>query len=101
VAFGAPLEGRKALRKSFIEFFAAIPDNYTNPVNVLVDGEWAVVEWSGGGTLLGSLGDNPATGKSFQLQGCRFFHVIEGKIKFQRGYIDKHTWFSQVSMPLL
>jgi hypothetical protein len=25
------------------------------------------------------------TGKSFTLQGCGFFHVVEGKIHFQRG----------------
>jgi steroid delta-isomerase-like uncharacterized protein len=100
VAFGEPLQGREALLESFIAFFDAFPDNYTHPVNVLEDGEWAVVEWKGGGTFTGELGGNAPTGKSFTLQGCGFFHVLNGKIKFQRGYIDKHTWFTQLQLPV-
>jgi len=26
--------------------------------------------------------------------------VVEGKIKFQRGYWDKATWFGQLGLPL-
>lgn len=100
VAFGAPLHGREALLESFIAFFTAFPDNYTHPLNIFEDGEWAVVEWKGGGTFLGQLGDNAPNGKSFTLQGCGFFHVINGKIKFQRGYIDKYTWLSQLEIPV-
>jgi hypothetical protein len=53
----------------------------------------AIVEREGGSTLLDQLGDNAPNGKRFTLQGCGFFHVVNGKIKFQRGYIDKQTWF--------
>jgi steroid delta-isomerase-like uncharacterized protein len=100
VAFGAPLQGREALLQSFAAFFDAFPDNYTHPLNILEDGEWATIEWSGGGTFLGHLGGHAPNGKSFTLQGCGFFHVVEGKIKFQRGYIDRQTWFSQLEIPL-
>lgn len=100
VAFGAPLHGREALLESFSVFFTAFPDNYTHPLNIFEDGEWAIVEWKGGGTFLGQLGDNAPNGKSFTLQGCGFFHVIDGKIKFQRGYIDKQTWLSQLGIPV-
>ncbi len=100
VAFGPPLHGRKALLESFISFFTAFPDNDTHPVNIFEDGEWAIVEWQGSGTFLGQLGDNQPNGKRFTLQGCGFFHVVNGKIKFQRGYIDKYTWLAQLEIPI-
>ncbi|MBD2576114.1 ester cyclase [Oscillatoria sp. FACHB-1406] len=101
VAFGAPICGRDALLESFVAFFRAFPDNSTHPIHILEDGEWAVVEWQGSGTFLGELGGNVPNGKSFTLQGCGFFHIVEGKIKFQRGYIDKHTWFAQLELPVV
>jgi steroid delta-isomerase-like uncharacterized protein len=98
-AFGdKPLRGREALLEDFNNFFNAFPDNYTNPENIFVDGDWAIIEWRGGGTFTNHLGDNPPTGKSFTLRGCGFFRVADGKIKFQRGYFDKHTWFSQIGL---
>lgn len=101
VAFGeVPLRGREALLESFVSFFRAFPDNYTNVENLFEDGEWAIVEWSGGGTFTGDLGGTPPTGKSFKLRGCGFFHVVAGRIKFQRGYFDRHTWFSQIGLPV-
>ncbi|MBD2039480.1 ester cyclase [Microcoleus sp. FACHB-672] len=100
VAFGDPLQGREALLESFIAFFNAFPDNYTHPENIFEDGEWAIIEWSGGGTFLGELGGNAPTGKRFTLRGCGFFQILEGKICFQRGYIDKYTWFTQIGLPV-
>ena len=99
VAFGDSLRGRDALLTSFQEFFKAFPDNYTNPESIFVDGDWAIIEWTGGGTFTESLGGNAPTGKSFTLRGCAFFHITEDKIKFQRGYFDKLTWFSQIGLP--
>ncbi len=101
VAFNAaPLRGREALLASFVDFFTAFPDNYTNPENVFTDGEWTIIEWSGGGTFLGNLGEMPPTGKSFKLRGCGFLRIVNGKIVFQRGYFDKQTWFSQIEAPI-
>lgn len=101
VAFGeVPLRGREALLESFVSFFDAFPDNYTNIENLFVDGEWAIVEWSGGGTMIGRLGEAEPTNKSFKLRGCGFFHVVQGKIHFQRGYFDRYSWFSQIGLPM-
>ena len=100
VAFDAPVRGRDALLASFVEFFSAFPDNYTEIENLFEDGEWAIIEWSGGGTFTGELGGTAPTGKSFTLRGCGFFHVVAGRILFQRGYFDKQTWFSQIGMPI-
>jgi steroid delta-isomerase-like uncharacterized protein len=100
VAFGDPVRGREANLANFIAFFQAFPDNFTHPENLFEDGEWAILEWSGGGTFLGQLGDHAPNGRQFTLRGCGFFHVTDGKIRFQRGYIDKHTWFSQLQLPV-
>ena len=99
VALGEPLRGRAALLESFINFFRAFPDNYTHPENMFQDGEWTIIEWKGGGTFTGPLGEIPPTGRSFTLRGCGFLHIIDGKISFQRGYFDRHTWFSQIGVP--
>ena len=93
VAIGKPLVGKESIRKDFTDFFNNIPDTFTKIENLFEDGEWAIIEWSGGGTF-------KPTGKKFTLRGCGFFHVVDGKIKFQRGYWDKHTWFSQVDLPV-
>ena len=69
-------------------------------MSLFEDGEWAVLEWTGAGTWTGEFAGLPANGRSFTLQGCGFFQVIGGKIKFQRGYWDKVTWFAQLGIPL-
>ena len=93
VAVGKPLIGRKAILEDFRQFFSKIPDSYTTIENLFEDGDWAILEWSGGGTF-------QPTAKSFALRGCGFFRVNEEKIVFQRGYWDKFTWYRQVNLPL-
>ena len=85
---------------TFISFFQAFPDNCTHIENLFEDGEWAILEWSGTGTFLGELAGFTPTGKSFTLRGCGFFHVVDSKIQFQRGYFDKLTWFTQIGIPI-
>ena len=100
VAAGEPAIGRDAIHNELRQFFEAFPDNYTNIENLFEDGKWVIVEWSGGGTWQGEFAGLAGNGKSFKLQGCGFFHVIDGKIKFQRGYWDKATWFRQLGIPI-
>jgi steroid delta-isomerase-like uncharacterized protein len=100
VAAGEPAVGRDAILADFRAFTHAFPDSYTNEENVFSDGEWAVIEWSGGGTWLGEFAGRPPNGHAFTLRGCGFFHVVEGKIVFQRGYWDRATWFGQLGIPL-
>ncbi len=101
VALGETLRGRDELLESFTALFKAFPDNQIHIENLFQDGEWCIIEWRGSGSFLGPLGDElPATGEGFTLRGCGFFHVVEGKIRCQRGYFDKHTWLSQIGIPL-
>jgi limonene-1,2-epoxide hydrolase len=67
-----PVVGKAAIRKMFAEEFARA-EMMCIPDNIFEDGEWAILEWY-----------DPKG-----LRGCGFFHVIEGKIVFQRGYWDK------------
>ena len=100
VANETPLEGKNAIHEDFINFFRSTPDTYTHIENLFEDGEWAILEWSGGGTFLGGGGELGTGGKKYTLRGCGFFHVIDGKIRFQRGYWDKLTWYKQVGLPI-
>ncbi|HEY9832917.1 MAG TPA: ester cyclase [Stenomitos sp.] len=100
VAADSPVYGRVAIFEDFVKFFQAFPDNYTHIENLFEDGEWAIIEWSGGGTFLGEFAGIPPSGKSFTLRGCGFFQITEEKIRFQRGYWDKATWFEQLGIPL-
>ena len=55
---------------------------------------------TGGGTWRDEFAGLLPNGCSFTLQGCGFFHVGGGKIKLQRGYWDKASWFGQLGIPL-
>ncbi len=67
-----PVEGRGAIEAMFVREFAAAEMRCTLE-NLFEDGEWAILEWR-----------DPRG-----LRGCGFFHVVDGKIAFQRGYWDK------------
>jgi steroid delta-isomerase-like uncharacterized protein len=101
VAADGPVQGKVAIFQDFAQFFRAFPDSYTRPDNIFEDGEWAIVEWTGGGTFLGEFVGIPPSGKKFVLRGCGFFHITDEKICFQRGYWDKVSWFKQLGIPVV
>jgi catechol 2,3-dioxygenase-like lactoylglutathione lyase family enzyme len=68
VAVGKPLVGRQAILQDFRIFFSNIPDSFTKAENMFEDGEWAILEWFGGGAF-------KTTGKIFSLRGCGFFRL--------------------------
>ncbi len=68
----APVEGRAAIHAMFAAEFAAA-EMVCIPVNRMADGELAAMEWR-----------DP---KGFR--GCGFFHVVDGRIRHQRGYWDR------------
>jgi limonene-1,2-epoxide hydrolase len=78
-----PIVGRAAIRKMFADEFAAAK-MVCIVENIFEDGEWGILEWR----------------DPLGLRGCGFFHVIDGKIKFQRGYWDKLTFLRQYNLPI-
>ena len=78
-----PIEGRDNIRTMFEKDFA-IDEMVCIPENMFEDGEWAILEWKA------PLG----------LRGCGFFHIVDGKILFQRGYWDKLSFLRQHGLPI-
>ncbi|MFN8010532.1 MAG: ester cyclase [Holophagaceae bacterium] len=79
----APVRGREAIRAMFAEGFAAA-EMVCLVENLFEDGDWAILEWR----------------DPLGLRGCGFFHVVEGRIAFQRGYWDKLSFLRQHGLPL-
>jgi len=78
-----PVEGRDAIRAMFAAAFATAT-MVCLVENLFEDGEWAILEW------------RDPTG----LRGCGFFHIVYGRIAFQRGYWDKLTFLRLQGLPL-
>jgi len=78
-----PVEGRQAIRKRFEKEFSTA-DMTCIIENIFEDGEWAILEWK----------------DPLGLRGCGFFHIIGGKIQFQRGYWDKLSFLRQHGLPI-
>ena len=68
-----PVKGSKAIGQMFANEMAAAPGMHCIPVQVIEEGDWAVLEWT-----------DP---KGFC--GCGFFMVQDDLIHIQRGYWDK------------
>lgn len=79
----SPVKGRETIRRMFAEGFAAA-EMVCIPENIFQDGEWAMLEWR-----------DPKG-----LRGCGFFHVVNDKIIFQRGYWDKLSFLKLWGLPL-
>jgi len=68
-----PVKGRAAIGEMFRNEFAAAPQMHCIPVQIIEEGNWAVLEWK-----------DP---KDFH--GCGFFEIKDGLIQTQRGYWDR------------
>jgi len=79
----SPVQGREAIRQMFASGFAAARMHCVVE-NLLAEGEWAILEWR-----------DPSG-----LRGCGFFHVVDGRITFQRGYWDKLSFLRLHDLPL-
>ena len=79
----APVSGRAAIRQMFATEFARA--NMVCIVeNIFQDGDWAILEWR----------------DPLGLRGSGFFHVVEGRIRFQRGYWDKLSLLRTHGLPV-
>ncbi len=74
--------GKNAIEQKFKKEFATA-EMVCIIENLFEDGEWAILEWK----------------DPLGLRGCGFFHVTDGKIKFQRGYWDLLSFLRQHHLP--
>ncbi len=79
----APVRGRAAIREMLAAGFAAAP-MVCIVESLFEDGEWAILEWR----------------DPLGLRGCGFFHVVDNRIVFQRGYWDNLTFLRQHGLPI-
>ena len=77
-----PVEGKFNIQAMFKREFASAT-MVCLIENIFEDGEWAMLEWK----------------DPLGLRGCGFFHVVESKIKFQRGYWDKLSFLRLHNLP--
>lgn len=78
-----PVEGKTAIRDMFSREFANAKMTCIIE-NLFEDGDWAILEWR----------------DPLGLRGCGFFHIVDGKIRFQRGYWDKLSFLRMHGLPL-
>ncbi|MCK9580291.1 MAG: nuclear transport factor 2 family protein [Methanoregula sp.] len=79
----SPVQGREAICRFFRESFA-MAKMVCIVENLFEDGEWAILEWR----------------DPLGLRGCGFFHIVNDKIVFQRGYWDKLSFLRVQGLPL-
>ncbi len=79
----SPVRGRRAIREMFAAGFASAT-MVCEVESIFEDGEWGILEWR----------------DPLGLQGCGFFHIVGGRIVFQRGYWDKLSFWRAHGLPL-
>lgn len=78
-----PVRGREALHRMFTAGFEQAT-MVCQVENLFQDGEWAILEWR----------------DPLGLRGCGFFHVVDDRIVFQRGYWDKLSFLRVQGLPM-
>ena len=78
-----PIHGKNAIKKMFTDEFNAA-EMTCIVENIFEDGDWGILEWK----------------DPLGLRGCGFFQVLDGKIRFQRGYWDKLSFLRQHNLPI-
>ena len=102
VARGELLPGPEAYRKDYERWREAFPDGEVKITNVIVQGDWAVVEFVNRGTQTGplqsSLGVFPPSGKSMEVRYCSVMRVKDGKVVEGRDYYDSASIARQLGL---
>ncbi len=95
-----PVKGKKRIQIMLEDTFYTFPDMTCIPINILQDGEWVALEWSGWSTMMKPIGKIKPTKKKSYQRGCGFFKIQKGKIVLQHGYWDKLSWYKQIGVKI-
>ena len=102
VARGEAQPGPEAYREDYERWRAAFPDGEVKVTKVIVDGDWAVVEFLNRGTQTGplhsSLGTFPPSGRRMEARYCSVMRVEDGKVVEGRDYYDSATIARQLGL---
>jgi len=102
VARGELLPGPDAYKRDYERWRAAFPDGEVKVTNVIVQGDWAVVEFVNRGTQTGelhsSLGTFPPSGRRMEVRYCSVMRVEDGKVIEGRDYYDSASIARQLGL---
>lgn len=95
----AGVEGSRDYNRMWADGF---PDGTVTIDRVIASGDHVVVEFTGRGThtgtLVTSMGDIPATGRSLTLQLCDVMEFKNGKVQSQKTYFDTGSMMAQLGL---
>ena len=102
VARGELLHGPEAYKRDYVRWRTAFPDGALEITNVIVEGNWAVVEFTNRGTQTGplqsSLGEFPPSGRFMEVRYCSVMRVKDGKVVEGRDYYDSASIARQLGL---
>ena len=102
IARGELQIGPEAYKKDYYRWREAFPDGECKIVNVIVQDNWAVVEYVNRGThsgiLRSSLGAFEPTGRSVEVRYCSVMRVENGKVVEGRDFYDSATIVRQLGV---
>jgi steroid delta-isomerase-like uncharacterized protein len=85
---GGVLEGREEIERIYRVWFTAFPDLALSDIDVLIDGERAVLLANISGTHAGDFFGLPATGRRVQAVGAFVYVLRDGFIEHERRILD-------------
>jgi steroid delta-isomerase-like uncharacterized protein len=102
VGSGDTFEGVDGSRDYNRMWADGFPDGKVTIDRVIESGDLVVVEFTGRGThtgtLVTSMGDIPATGRSMTLQLCDVMEFKDGKVRSQKTYFDTGSMMAQLGL---
>lgn len=102
VARGELQSGPEAYKRDYHRWREAFPDGECKVVNVIVQDNWAVVEFVNRGTQTGplrsSLGIFPPTGRRMEARYCSVMRVAGGMVVEGRDYYDSASIARQLGL---
>ncbi len=102
VARGQFLPGPEGYKRDYHRWREAFPDGECKIINVIVQGDWAVVEFVNRGTQTGplhsSLGTFAPSGRRSEVRYCSVMRVADGMVVEGRDYYDSTTIVRQLGL---
>jgi len=102
IARGELLRGPEGYMRDYHRWREAFPDGEVKVVNVIVQGNWAVVEFVNRGTHTGplhsSIGTFAPTGLRMEIRYCSVMRVDDGKVVEGRDYYDSASIARQLGL---
>ena len=99
---GDTFEGPEGARAYNTMWADGFPDGQVTVDRLIESGDHVVVEFTGRGThtgtLVTSMGEIPATGRSLTLQLCDVMEFKDGKVQDQRSYFDTGSMMAQLGL---